>query len=131
MTTRIKIYIGVCIAALAVVLALIAASVWSDHKVAKLETAVATAKAEADQSSRIANQKEIEAAAFEQKIIYLEAQLTEIQEIARKQDDELQILTSSSGRARSDVDRARRTRAIAVSAAELCQKLAELGHGCE
>ena len=126
---RIKIYIGLGIAAIFAV-GILGGATWSNHKIAKLEKAVGTAKQSADDAGQRAAQREIEAAQYKQKIEYLERQLADIQTIARKQDEELEKLNATSRSARSDVDRSRRTRTIVATAAELCQKLAELGHAC-
>ncbi len=128
MTT--KIYIGLSIAAIFAV-GIFGGAVWSNNKIAKLESAIDDAKQKAEGSRQLAEKKEIEAAQYKQKIEYLEQQITEIQTIARKQDEELEKLNVNSSRARDDADRARSTRSIAANADELCQKLAELGHPCE
>lgn len=129
MKTNTQIYIGICVTAIFAV-GILGGTAWSDHKIAKLEGEVEKAKQEANSLQRSAEQKEIEAAEYKQKIEYLEGQLTDIQTIARKQDEELEKLNDNSGRARSDVERTRRTRSIAANADELCAKLAELGHPC-
>src|SRR5438445_321942 len=127
---RIKIYIGLGIAAIFAV-GILGGATWSNHKIAKLEKAVGTAKQSADDAGQRAAQREIEAAQYKQKIEYLERQLADIQTIARKQDEELEKLNDNSGRARVDVERAKRTRSITATTDELCAKLAELEHGCE
>jgi len=128
MKLQYKIYIGIGVI---VVLGIVGGAVWSDRHIAKLEDAVALAKQSAITIQQKAGQKEIEAAGHLEKIAYLESQLIEIQIIAREQDEELEKLSNNSGRARGDAKRARDTRSITASHAELCQKLAELGHGCE
>jgi len=130
MKTRTKIYIGLGIAAIFAI-GILGGAAWSDHKIAKLETAVETAKRLADDAGQRAEQKEIEAAEYKQKIKYLEGQLADIQTIARKQDEELEKLNDNSSRARVDVERAHHTRSIVANADELRAKLAELGHGCK
>ena len=129
MNIQTKIYIAAAISVIFAI-ALIAYS-WSNHKIAKLKTAVAAAKTVALEKERIAAVKEIEAAAYKQKIDYLDTKLTEINQLARKQDAELQNLNLNSRNARSDVEHARRTRSIAATANELCKKLAEFGHPCD
>ena len=103
----------------------------SNHRIAKLESQVAIAKTIANEKQQTATAKELEAAEYKQKIDYLEVKLDEINQLARKQDEELKQLNNSSSDARVDVGRARRTRTITTTAAELCEKLAELGHACE
>lgn len=128
MTT--KIYIGLITAAV-LAIGIIGGSVWSNRKIAKLENSVEEAKRIAISIQQTAVSKEIEAAQYKEKIEYLENQLTAIQTIARKQDEELEKLNDNSVRARGDASRARSTRAVAATTAELCAKLAELGHACE
>ena len=130
MTTITKIYIAMAITAI-VAISRFGGAAWSNHKIAKLESAVEDAKREANSSQQSAVRKEIEAAESKQKTEYLEQQLTEIQTIARKQDDELEKLNINTRGARGPMARARRTRSITATADELCAKLAELGHGCE
>src|SRR5438105_2036283 len=77
-------------------IAAIGGSVWSNHKIAKLETAVEAEKQLADGRAQLAEKREFEAAEYKQKIAYLERQLTEIQVIARKQDEELEKLNANS-----------------------------------
>ena len=129
MTLNTKIYIGVAVVAVFAI-GIFGGSAWSNHKIERLEQAVDNAKQNAERSAQAAAEKETAAAEFRQKTEYLERQLTEIQTIARKQDEQLEKLNTNTRGARADVDRARRTRTIAATAAELCQKLAELGHGC-
>lgn len=130
MTLNTKIYIGLGAAAIFAI-GILGPSAWSDHKIAKLENTVEQTKAAAIRSQESALRKESEAAEYKQKIEYLEHQLTQIQTIARKQDEQLEKLNVNSGRARRDVERVRRAGSIDATAAELCDKLAELGHGCE
>ena len=130
MTTITKIYIAMAITAI-VAISMFGGAAWSNHKIAKLESAVEDAKREANSSQQSAVRKEIEAAESKQKTEYLEQQLTELQTIARKQDDELEKLNINTRGARGPMARARRTRSITATADELCAKLAELGHGCE
>ena len=130
MKPQTKIYIGLGIAAIFAI-GILGGAAWSGLQIAKLESEVETAKGLADDAGQRAEQKEIEAAEYKQKIEYLEGQLADIQTIARKQDEELEKLNDNSGRARVDVERTNHTRSIAATADELCKKLAELGHGCE
>lgn len=129
MTIQQKIYIGVGISAI-IAFGILAGSSWSNYKIGKLEKEVTEVKTVADASQEAASMKEIEAAEYKQKIEYLEYQLTLIQTIARKQDEELEKLNTNSRTARDGVERAKRTRAINATADELCAKLAELGYPC-
>lgn len=130
MTLQNKIYIGFGIAAI-LILGILGGNAWSNHKIANLESIVETAKREADNIQQTANKKELEAAEYKMKIEYLTRQISEIQLIARKQDEELEKFNRNSARARGDAMGARRIRSIAATATELCAKLAEIGHGCE
>lgn len=129
MTLRTKIYIGLAVAAIFAA-AILGGAAWSNHKITRLEKAVENTKQIGDQKEQLASAKELEAAEYKQKIDYLERQLTEIQITKRKQDETLEKLNVNSGRARRDVERAKRTRAIDTDASQLCAKLAELGHAC-
>lgn len=124
-----KTYIVVGIAAFFTI-GIIGGAVWSNRRITSLETEVEKAKAEADSIQRSAGGKEIQAAEYKRKIDYFEAQLAEIKNIARKQDEELKKTNDNSRTARGDLDRARRTRSIEATTGELCAKLAELGHAC-
>ena len=104
---------------------------WSNYKTAKLEHDVESAKTATADLQRSAVQKEKEAQGYRAKIEYLEQKLNEIQNLATKQDEELEKLTTHTGDARSDIERARRIRAIATTTEELCRKLAEVGHPCD
>ncbi len=126
MNTKTKIYLSLAVAAI-----FLGGAVWSNHKIATLENIVEAAKREADNIQQMANKKDLEAAEYKQKIEYLTRQLGEIQLIARKQDEELEKFNRNSSGARGDAMGARRIRSIAATAAELCAKLAEVGHGCE
>jgi hypothetical protein len=114
-----------------VLLAVTITWLWSNHRIARLESEVSETKAAANEKDRLASQRETEAAQYKQKIDYLEQQLADIQHTARKQDEHLTKLNTITNNARRDVDRARRTKSVAVTNAELCQKLAELEHPCE
>ncbi|HQZ96520.1 MAG TPA: hypothetical protein PLP21_09395 [Pyrinomonadaceae bacterium] len=129
MITKQKIYIAAATAA--VFAATLLSYGWSNHQIAKLESQVAAAKAIANENQQTAAAKELEAAQYKQKIDYLETKLTEVNQLARKQDEELEKLKLNSRNARSTADAARRTRTITATNAELCNKLAELGHPCE
>lgn len=129
MTLRTKIYIGLSVAAILAAAAILGAA-WSNHKINTLENAVQAAKQSAENSKQLADKRELESAEYKQKIEYLETQLTDIQTTARRQDEKLEKLSVNSGRARRDVERAKRVRSIDTDAGELCRKLAELGHSC-
>ena len=130
MTITKNYYIALAVVAI-LLLGIFGGAAWSNHKITKLEQRVDTEKLNAERFEQTAAAKEVEAAEYKQKNEYLETQLTEIQTIARKQDEELEKLNVNTRGARDGVDRARRTRTIAATADELCEKLAELGHGCE
>jgi len=103
----------------------------SGRKIAMLEAVVEKVTQKAADLEQIAITREIEAAGYKRKIEYLERHITEIQTIARKQDEELEKAANKDRSARGDMERARRIRAIEATTGELCTKLAELRHGCE
>ncbi|MFN2502148.1 MAG: hypothetical protein ABR530_09065 [Pyrinomonadaceae bacterium] len=125
-----KPYIYIVAAALIVIASVAGITAWSNHKIVTLERTVEDAEKQAQISTRKAFDAERATAQYRQKIDYLEQQFTEIQKLARKQDEQMDKLIDNSGRARSDVERARGIRSIDATAAELCEKLADLGHGC-
>lgn len=130
MQTQTKIYIALGVAAI-IAAALIGSSLWASRKIARLERDIDAAREQASVAENAAAIREIEAAEYKAKIEYLENRIVAIQTIARKQDEELEKLNSNSGRARADLERARRTRPIATNTDELCAKLAAVGHPCE
>lgn len=130
MNTQTKIYIGIALAALTIA-AFVFSSIWTTRKFAKFDRELRDAKQAVQTADKLAAEREIEAAAYKQKIEYLESNLTEIQTIARKQDEELEKLNINSRDARNNIERTRRTRTIDTTAAELCAKLAEVGRGCD
>lgn len=125
-----KIYAAL-IAVSAISAGIAAGSMWSNHKIAKLERSVAAAKQNADIIESGSRDLEQKAAEYIQKIEYLETSLSEIQTLARKQDEKLKELATGTNAARDGVRRARTVRTIESTNTELCIKLAELGHACE
>lgn len=128
MTAKVKIYIA---AGAAILAAIFGYSLWTNFQIGRLEDAAEQAKAEAAAKQQRANEIENESRKYEEKIAYLGAKLSELQVLARKQDEELEIIENLSGDARRNVEHARRIRTSRITAEELCAKLAELGHGCE
>ena len=127
MTPKIKIYTAIG-AAIFVIAA--GFSLWSGIQMRKLESATNDAKAIAADHQKRADELESTSRKYEEKIAYLEANLSELQTLARKQDEELRTIENTTGNARRDVERARRIRSATVTAEDLCRKLAEVGHGC-
>ncbi len=127
LTTKIKLYIGL---ALGVTLVTILASLWSAHRMSQLETAATNAKAAAEQAEIRAREMELRAAEYKQKIEYFEGELSALRSIASQQDEQLKGLKNNTENARNVVGRARAVRGIESTTAELCAKLAELGHPC-
>ena len=128
LTTKIKLYIGL---ALGVTLVTILASLWSAHRMSQLETAATNAKAAAEQAEIRAREMELRAAEYKQKIEYFEGELSALRSIASQQDEQLKGLKNNTENARNVVGRARAVRGIESTTAELCAKLAELGHPCD
>ena len=130
LTLNYKIYAALIVAA-AISAGILTASAWSNHKIAKLERSVEAAKQNAELIDNGSRELEQNAAEYKHKIEYLETSLSEIETIARKQDEKLKELANDTNIARDGVRRARAVRAIDSTNAELCIKLAELGHPCE
>ena len=127
MSNKIKIYIAGAVAAFLIV---VGYSLWSNYQIRKLESAAANAKQKADTQESRANELEMQSRVYEEKIAYLETNLAGLKTLAKKQDEELKNIETTTGRARADVERARRISSAAATAEEVCRKLAELGHGC-
>lgn len=115
----------------AVLLCILIGSAWSHFTVRGLERDIKMAKEQAANKQAIADAKEKEAEKFRLEAERLEGTLAEIQKIAKKQDEELEKISNETGTARDAAARARGVRAINSTSAELCRRLAELGHGCE
>jgi len=130
MKLQTKIYITAGVAAL-VIAVVGGGAIWSNYKIGNATRAVDEARKTADEKEKLAEKKETESAAYKEKNEYLEARIAEVQAIARKQDEELQKLTTNTAGALLRVERARSVRAIAATADELCAKLAEVGHPCD
>ncbi len=133
MNTRTKIYIALGIAAVFAV-GIIGGSAWSDHRLRQLEREIDHARETANDASQNAATLERDAAVYKEKIAYLESQLSDTQTQARRQNEQLKTQKTTTDNARRDVERARGVRpgdASAPNAAELCRKLATLGHACD
>ena len=130
MTARTKLYLAAAIAAV-VLAAAISTSIRSAYTARKLERELTAAKAAAANKESGAREMEQRAAEYKQKIEYLEDSLSALRLIADKQDEEIKLIEKHNGNARRDLDAARRVQRIESTAAELCRKLAALGHPCE
>lgn len=128
-TLKNKIYAGLIVAA-ALFIGTLAGSAWSRHKILKLEDAVDVAKMHAGAIEHGSAELEQKAAEYKQKIEYLESSLSQLETMARKQDEKLKELANDTNTARDGVRRARSVRSIESTNAALCAKLAELGHPC-
>jgi chromosome segregation ATPase len=126
-----KLIIGTTAAILLVVVSLGIYTAVGNARIARLETALEKAGLAADEAARNAAIREAEAAAYKEKIAYLETALVDIRERAAKQDEHVEKTTSARRGARADYNRARNTRSVAADPAELCEWLARLGHPCE
>lgn len=118
-------------AAAAVIVGFAIASTISDLRLRSLEREIETAKQRAEAKEAAAVLSETKAAEYKQKVEYLESEIAGIGRLARRQDEELEKVNVDIGGARRDVERAKRIRPIGTTAAELCRKLAELGHPCD
>lgn len=105
--------------------------IWSERRLAGRERAADERYAEGRTADERAAELEKRAAAYTEKIDRLEQTIAEIGEIARRQDEELEKIGGRVADARGRVERARSLRSIESTAAELCAKLADLGHGCD
>ena len=85
MTKDIKTYIAIVVAVFGVIAGFAG---WANYKIGRLDRAVTEARQRADVLERAATLKEAEAAEYVQKIAYLERQLGEIKNLARKQDEQ-------------------------------------------
>ncbi len=102
----------------------------SEMRIRRLESGIAEQKARADSLAEAAAAKETEARRYLEKIAYLETKLAEINDVARRQNEEIEKAETIVRDARDNVHRVRGIRSIAVTADELCRKLAEAGHPC-
>ncbi|HMQ05313.1 MAG TPA: hypothetical protein PKD26_15455 [Pyrinomonadaceae bacterium] len=128
MTTTHKIYIA---GAAGLIGAFLLVSLWSAHRMSQMERNSIQARAAAEKIEAAGIEAELRAAEYRKKIEYLEDELSAIRLIAAKQNEELKKLKINTDNARFDVGRARAVERIESSTAELCSKLAELGHPCE
>jgi hypothetical protein len=130
MTIRQKLY------AAGVVAALILAFVAVDSvrlrvamKRSEREAAALAAKAEAsERTAAAAKESSVREAARAE---FLEQQLKELRDIAARQDEQITKIDALTDDARGRVARARGVRSVQTTNAELCAKLAGLGHSCE
>ena len=130
MTLKTKIYIALTALALIAAVVIISSRLIARRE-EKLSRAVDTAKHDAETAEKAARQLELKATEYKQKIEYLEDSLSALRLIASRQDEQLKTLESATNDARHNVSRARAVRSLESSTAELCAKLAELGHACE
>ena len=114
---------------MAIIIAISAIS--AGHREEKLRQAVERAKQDADKAESAAREREQQAAEYKQKIEYLEDSLSALRRIATKQDEELKQIENTTNTARDNVSRARAVRSLESTTAELCAKLAALGHPCK
>ena len=129
MKTGTKIYIALGLTALIVISGLTGAAI-SNHRIARLENEVEMSRQKADEAQQRAAARDMETAAYKQKIDYLEAQAASLKEKRREQDEKQKVLESHSRDARIDVARTRSKRADDTTVDELCRKLASAGHPC-
>jgi len=128
MTQRI---VGGAVIVVIIAVAISGGSLISHFRIKGLEKKVADSKAAADIAEWRAAEAENEAARYGAKIEFLEKNLSEIQILARKQDEELEKFSNVLVDARADRERASRVRSIASTADELCKRLGETGRPCQ
>lgn len=128
MVTRTNMYIAAGAAFL--ILAATAISGWHSYRVGRLEKRAGELLEAAAANEADAQAAESRSQIYKAQIEYLEKNVAEIGEIARRQDEQLEKIGDRVGGVRADVERARSIRAIETTADELCKKLERLGHGC-
>ena len=131
MTTIPRIYMALAAIAVIVITALIGSALWSDRKLARMGQELDDAKRNAEAAHQRSRELEQAAAEYKQKLEYLEGSLSDLGRIASQQDEEIKSLETDTGNARGSAERARRVERVTSTAAELCRKLADLGHPCE
>jgi DNA-binding helix-hairpin-helix protein with protein kinase domain len=129
-TIRQKVYAAGAIAAI-IISAVAIQSVRSRLQISRLERVRAVQEQNAARSEHIAAAAKQDAARQTARAEFLEQQLVEIRALAIKQDEELQKLNSDTDSARGRLDRTRGIRSVESTVAELCKKLAAVGHGCD
>ena len=129
-TTRQKFYLAAACAALILTIAAVDA-IRSRIGISRLEREAATLTGNAKAAELRAAEAEARADRHAAQAEYLEHQLTEFRDLAAKQDEQIKKLGADTGSARGRVDRARRIRTIESTAAAVCEKLKDLGHGCD
>lgn len=128
MTLTTKIYLA---AAAAVAAFALGTWLWSEYRIGRLQNEARIAIAAGEEHLAAARKFEAEAAGYRHKIEFQEEMLSELKRMAAQQDEEIEKLKLAADDARGSVRRARSIERIDVTAAELCRKLAELGHPCE
>jgi len=129
MTTQHKIYIALGLAGV-LAIGIVGGSMWSDHRIRKLENAVDAAEHKANDSRQKSDALEQAAGEYKAKIDYLETQLAQVRAEGKKQDEKLQQTHIDTRNARGRVDTARGVRTRPTSVDELCRNLAEVEHPC-
>lgn len=129
MNTKQKITLAACAAAL-VLAAFLIGSMVSERRIGKLGDEAKAAARTAEMLKADAAEKEKNANEYKAKIEYLELHIAGLRTIAARQEQEAKLLEKDVAAARTDVRSAARVRAVTSTAAELCGKLAELGHRC-
>jgi len=102
-----------------------------EMQIRRLASDIAAQKTTAEKLAETAAAKETEARRYIEKIAFLEEKLSEITDAARRQNEEIKKAETVVRDAGDNVRRVRGLRSIAVTADELCRKLAEAGHPCE
>ena len=123
-------YIAGVVAAVIVVAAVVH-SIASQMQISRLERTAAAQERAAAASEKAASAARDAAERYSDRAEYLEQQIGEIRALAARQDEEIKKLNTDTDTARGRVERSRGVRSIESTAAELCEKLADLGHGCE
>jgi small-conductance mechanosensitive channel len=130
MTVRQKLYAAGAVAALILTIAAVdAIRLRVATKRYEREAAALAAKAEAsERTAAAAKESSVREAARAE---FLEQQLKEVRDIAARQDEQIKKMDALTDDSRGRVARARGVRTVQTTIAELCAKLAGLGHPCE
>src|SRR5689334_11765828 len=97
--TRQQIYIAVGVATL-IAAAMLGTSLWSTHRMNRLEHQISAARQVADTMTQQADESEKAAGVYKAKIEYLETQLVEINNLVKEQDEKIQKLDIETRNAR-------------------------------
>ncbi|MBE7517393.1 MAG: hypothetical protein HS105_12430 [Chloracidobacterium sp.] len=126
MTTKAYIALGIALAALL--------AIWSgisQYRLSRAELRTEQFRQAATRAERLAAEKELQAAAYEEKIEYLEAGIEKLRTQAKENDERIRDRENDVRNARRRVDAVRRQGTKPANTADVCEKLTALGYTCE